>query len=130
MNIAIKTFFRGLRMVLGPFMLLSERVNRPRGVVRTAQAQQAVADQCQRLALYQYATCPFCIKVRQHMARLSLPIERRDAQHNATHRKDLLALGGVAKVPCLRIENADGRVVWLYESAAILAQLDRQFASA
>lgn len=130
MKPVIKAFFRALRLVLGPFMLLSERLNRPRGVVRSPDAQQAVAAQCQRLALYQYATCPFCIKVRQHMARLSLPIERRDAQHNATHRADLLAHGGAAKVPCLRIEHADGRTEWLYESAAIVARLDSQFANA
>ena len=126
----IKAFFRTLRLVLGPFMLLAERLNRPRGVVRSAEAQQAVDTQCQCMALYQYSTCPFCIKVRQHMARLSLPIERRDAQHNATHRADLLAQGGAAKVPCLRIEHTDGKVEWLYESAAIVARLDKQFASA
>lgn len=127
MKYVIRAFFRTLRRALGPFMLLSERLTRPKGVVRSAEAQAAVALQCQQLALYQYATCPFCIKVRQHMAKLSLPIERRDAQHNDAHRNDLLAQGGVAKVPCLRIDHPDGQTEWLYESTAIMARLDRQF---
>ena len=79
----IRAFFKTLRTVLGPFMLLKERLTQPRGVVREPALQTTVNLQCQNLALYQFSTCPFCIKVRQEMRRLSLPIEQRDAQHNA-----------------------------------------------
>ena len=67
-----KTFFKALRVILGPVLLLQERLATPKGLVRSSGAQQAVDMQCRNLALYQFKTCPFCIKVRQEMRRLSL----------------------------------------------------------
>ena len=103
MKTVIRAFFRTLRTVLGPVMLLKERLTQPAGVVREAAAQARVDEQCQSLALYQFSTCPFCIKVRQEMRRLSLPIEKRDAQHHAAHRNELLQGTGATQVPCLRL---------------------------
>jgi glutaredoxin len=123
-------FFKGLRVVLGPFMLLWEALSRPRRLVRAPALQQAVDQQCQSLVLYQYATCPFCIKVRQEMHRLALPIARRDAQKDPTHRDALLQGGGAVKVPCLKITDASGQAQWLYDSGAIIRYLSSRFASA
>jgi glutaredoxin len=87
MKPVIRAFFQTLRLVLGPVMLLKERLTSPEGMQRDAAAQAAVDLQCQSLALYQFNTCPFCIKVRQEMRRLSLPIEKRDAtQHRQPRR--------------------------------------------
>ncbi len=127
MKIAVRWFFRTLRIVLGPFMLLWEWLSRPRGVVRAAQAQAEVDRQCRDLVLYEFQTCPFCIKVRQEMRRLSLDIERRDAQHEGPHRDELVAGGGKAMVPCLRITEAGGEVRWLYESGQIIDFLRTRF---
>lgn len=128
MKTVIRAFFRTLRTVLGPFMLLKERLTQPRGMVREPSAQTTVNLQCKNLALYQFNTCPFCIKVRQEMRRLSLPIEQRDAQHDATHRAELQQGGGAIKVPCLKITDAAGQSQWLYDSAAIIAYLRGRFA--
>jgi len=129
MKTVIRAFFRTLRLVLGPFMLLKERLTQPKGIVREAAAQASVDQQCQNMALYQFSTCPFCIKVRQEMRRLSLPIEKRDAQHHAAHRDDLLQGSGATQVPCLRITEADGQTRWLKDSAVIVAYLRERFAS-
>ena len=99
MKTVIRAFFRTLRTVLGPFMLLKERLTQPTGVQREPAAQADVALQCQSLALYQFSTCPFCIKVRQEMRRLSLPIEKRDAQHHSAHRKRQRVCGLFLRVP-------------------------------
>jgi glutaredoxin len=128
MKTVIRTFFRTLRIVLGPVMLLKERLTQPAGVVREAAAQASVDQQCQSLALYQFSTCPFCIKVRQEMRRLSLPIEKRDAQHHTANRDALLQGTGATQVPCLRITEADGQTHWLKDSAAIVAYLRERFA--
>jgi glutaredoxin len=128
MKFIIRSFFRTLRIVLGPFMQLWEFVTRPKGVVRAPELQQAVNQQCQSLALYQFTTCPFCIKVRQEMRRLSLPIERRDAQHHLQNRDALLQGAGTVKVPCLKITEADGQTRWLFESGAIISYLQGRFA--
>ena len=128
MKTVIRAFFRTLRVVLGPFMLLKERMTRPTGVQRAPEAQAVVDQQCQSLALYQFSTCPFCIKVRQEMHRLSLPIEKRDAQHNTANREQLLQGSGATKVPCLQITEANGKIRWLQDSVAIVAYLQARFA--
>ncbi len=127
MKPVIRAFFKTLRLVLGPVMLLKERVTQPRGVQRDPAAQAAVDLQCQSLALYQFNTCPFCIKVRQEMRRLSLPIEKRDAQHHAAHRDELLQGSGATKVPCLKITDANGHTQWLQDSTAIVGYLRASF---
>ena len=128
MKTVIRTFFRTLRIVLGPVMLLKERLTRPAGVQRAPAAQAAVDRQCQSLALYQFSTCPFCIKVRQEMRRLSLTIEKRDAQHHTANRDALLQGTGATQVPCLQITEADGQTRWLKDSAAIVAYLRERLA--
>ena len=130
MKIIIRTFFKTLRTVLGPVMLLKENLTRPRGVVRVQAAQDAVNQQCKSLALYQFKTCPFCIKVRQEMSRLSLDIELIDAQHEGANRQALLNGGGKAKVPCLKITDKAGKTEWLYDSEKIIAYLRGRFAAA
>ncbi len=124
-----RMFFRTLRAVLGPILLLKERLTAPAGLVRSPEAQQAVERQCRDLALYQFQTCPFCIKVRREMRRLSLPIELRDTQHDAANREALLAGGGKPMVPCLRIRDEQGGSRWMYESGDIVAYLRERFAS-
>ena len=128
MKTVIRAFFKTLRIVLGPVMLLKERLTQPAGVVREATAQARVDQQCQSLALYQFSTCPFCIKVRQEMRRLSLPIEKRDAQHHADHRHELLQGSGATQVPCLKITEADGQTRWLQDSTEIVTYLRGRFA--
>lgn len=129
MKTVIRTFFRTLRVVLGPFMLLKERLSRPVGVQRAPSEQATVNLQCQSLTLYQFSTCPFCIKVRQEMHRLSLPIEKRDAQHHIAHRDELLQGSGATKVPCLKITDSQGQTQWLQDSNAIVAYLQARFAA-
>ncbi|WP_090043966.1 glutaredoxin [Limnohabitans sp. 2KL-27] len=129
MKTVIRAFFRTLRVVLGPVMLLKERLTQPTGVQRGSAEQAAVDQQCQSLALYQFSTCPFCIKVRQEMRRLSLPIEKRDAQHNPAHRDALMQGSGATQVPCLQITEANGQTRWLKDSGAIMAYLRERFAA-
>lgn len=123
----IRGFFKTLRLVLGPVLLLKERLTRPQGLVRAPEAQREVDRQCRDLALYQFRTCPFCIKVRQEMRRLSLDIELRDARNDAGHRDALRQGGGKGMVPCLRIRDDQGGERWLYESGDIVAYLRGRF---
>jgi len=79
--------------------------------------------------LYQFSTCPFCIKVRQEMHRLALPIELRDSQNNSTHRSELQQGSGGTQVPCLKITDSNGQIRWLKESSAIVAYFRERFAA-
>ncbi len=124
----IKMFFKTLRLMLTPIMLLWEVLSTPKGVVRPPELQQKIDQQSQQLALYQFKTCPFCIKVRKEMHRLSLNIELRDAQKDPQHREALLQGGGKVKTPCLRITDEQGNSQWMYESADIIQYLQKRFA--
>jgi glutaredoxin len=126
----MKIFFKTLRVILGPFMLLWEIITRPKAVSRTTLEQAEVDQQCKSLALFQYKTCPFCIKVRQEMHRLALNIEQFDAQQEGDNRAALVRGGGKAKVPCLRITDKVGVNQWMYESREIITYLRRRFDSA
>ena len=128
MKFVIRTFFKTLRLVLGPFMLLWEMIATPKGVVRPAEQQQQIDLQCRSLVLYQFKTCPFCIKVRRAMRGLSLNIELRDAQYDPQHREALLQGGGQIKTPCLRITDEQGNSQWMYESDDIIRYLRQCFA--
>lgn len=126
----IRLFFKTLRAVIGPFLLLGDRLTRPKGIVRAPAEQLAVDARTRALALYHFPTCPFCLKTRRVVRRLSLAIELRDAHNDPAHRAALVAGGGKPQVPCLLITDAGGRQTWLYESDAINAWLNREFGGA
>ncbi len=122
----IRLFFRTLRLVLSPIILSIDWLTTPRGIQREPEAQAEVDAQTRALSLYQFRACPFCIKTRRALKRLSLNIELRDAQHDPEHRATLLKEGGKVQTPCLRIEEGD-EVTWLYESDAIIQYLESRF---
>lgn len=93
---------------------------------RTQDEQAEVNKACEDLSLYQFQSCPFCVKVRRRMHQLNLPIELRDAKNNEQFRNELAENGGRIKVPCLRIEE-DSAVQWLYESDDIIDYLQQHF---
>ena len=127
MKWVIRLFFRTLRRIIGPFMLLGEKLTTPKGIQRAPEEQQRVDADTKGMTLYQYKTCPFCIKVRRQTRRLSLNIETRDTQHDAYSQKELLKYGGQLQVPCLKIENRGSKTIWLYESDKIVHYLHQQF---
>jgi glutaredoxin len=127
MKLIIRYFFKGLRIILGPILLLWDGITSPTGITRDADIQKKINDKTRKLTLYQYKTCPFCIKTRREIRRLSLNIEKRDVQKNEQNKKDLLENGGQIKVPCLRIEDEQGEFTWMYDSAEIIKYLQDQF---
>ena len=116
-----------IRWILGRIILLVDFLYRPKGVKRDAQEQVELEAQLAKLSLYQYAACPFCVKVRWAMRRLSLPIETRDAKRNKQFADELMEGTGALKVPCLRIEEDNGGVFWLLESSDIIDYLEQRF---
>jgi glutaredoxin len=115
---------------VGSLILFFDWLTTPKGVTRAPEVQAVINTQTTALTLYQYKACPFCVKVRRNMKRQSLPIETRDAKRNHSAREELLEGGGRLKVPCLKIEDSQGDVRWMYESKDIIGYLDERFAEA
>jgi glutaredoxin len=116
-----------VRAILGALILLLNWVFTPKSIKREASVQAAIDAQASKLALYQYAACPFCVKVRRAMKRSALNIETRDAKRSEKFKEELLQGGGQLKVPCLRIEEDNGDVRWMYESGEIIDYLEGRF---
>ena len=116
-----------IRWILGQVILILDFLTSPKAIVREATAQKAIDDVTATMSMYQFKTCPFCVKVRRELKRHALHIELRDAKNDAELKAELVREGGRHKVPCLRIEKADDSVEWLYESNDIVAYLKNQF---
>ncbi len=116
-----------IRWLLGRVILLGELLFSPRAPQRSASEQTELDRQTRDLALYQFQACPYCVKVRFAMKRQGLNIETRDARRVPSYREQLLSGGGRIKVPCLRINEPDGQVRWMYESAQIIEYLEQRF---
>jgi glutaredoxin len=117
-----------IRKILGYLILILDRLIPISGkVIRSAQVQAQVDRETQRLALYQFRSCPFCVKVRRKISQLSLKIELKDVLTSQQAHDELMAGGGAYQVPCLRIQDEQGQVRWLYESSDINQWLTDSF---
>jgi glutaredoxin len=116
-----------IRWILARFILFFDMLYRPKGIKRSPQEQAAVDEKASRLSLYQYKACPFCVKVRWAMRRHSIDLEARNPKENPLFDEELRAGGGLLKVPCLRIDNAEGDTEWLYDSSEIITYLEQYF---
>ncbi|RAP38999.1 hypothetical protein DID80_01310 [Candidatus Marinamargulisbacteria bacterium SCGC AAA071-K20] len=115
-----------IRFILGRLIIFLNFVFSPRKMKRTTDKQNKVNKACEKLSLYQFYRCPFCVRVRRMMTRLNLNIVCLDVKKSKKHEADLIAGGGKRKVPCLRIEE-DDKVTWMYESVAINEYLSKRF---
>ena len=115
-----------IRWLLGRIILLVNFLFPGKKFQRPVSEQAKIDEQTKALALYQYAACPFCVKVRRAIRRQGLNIVTVDAKQE-TNKQQLVQQGGQLKVPCLKIEK-DGQTQWMYESNDIIAYLSKQYA--
>ncbi|MBR9869236.1 glutathione S-transferase N-terminal domain-containing protein [uncultured Amphritea sp.] len=116
-----------IRWFLGRIILLLNFIFSPRAFKRDPEQQRELDLRTTHLSLYQYEACPFCVKVRRALRRNGLNIEIRDAKKVEQYRNELLQGGGKLKVPCLRIDEGQGNVSWMYESSDIIHYLEQTY---
>jgi len=112
-----------IRWFLGKLILFYDRTFAPRPALRSNEEQNKVDALAREMMLYQFQACPFCVKVRRAMRRMSIPVELRDAKKDSRYAKELVAGGGKLQVPCLRVREATGDR-WIYESTDIIQYLE------
>jgi len=82
--------------------------------------------------LFKFDSCPYCAMVRRFLDESGVEVELQDILQDRDAHAALVAGGGSQQVPCLRIQRGEGaaaQVQWLYESADIIAYLQRAQAS-
>jgi len=121
-------YMRIIRFILGRFILFIDWLTTPRGIKRPTEKQTIIDQQSRNLTLYQYKACPFCVKVRRSLKRLSLSVELRDPKRSESAKEELVAGAGKLKCPCLKIENGEGETQWMFDSKDIIGYLEGRFA--
>lgn len=105
-----------LAMVIGAVDL----VFKPRMKQWPPQKKELIDKATENLALYQFPSCPFCVKVRWAFRSMGADIELRNAKGDEKFKNELTSQGGKYKAPCLRIGHQDQGDQWLYESSDII----------
>ncbi len=95
-------------------------------VKRTVSEQLRADRMANTLTLYDLNSCPYSAKVRRHLKHLNIAIMVKNLKRCHIYQNELIAGGGRAQVPCLRIETAQGSR-WLYESEDIVRYLNKKF---
>ena len=114
-----------LRMLIGTLTTMIPALSRAPAAPRSAAEQHQLDEETARLALYLFHSCPFCVRVLRAIRRHGLNIELRDVRSVPAHLDELTRGGGIYQVPCLRIDQSNGEVEWMYESGDIVAYLAR-----
>ncbi len=83
-----------------------------------------------RLALYYFDGCPFCVRVLRAIDTLRLGVELRNIYEDRKHFDDLRAARGRTTVPVLRITSPNGEERWMPESADIVRYLQATYGEA
>lgn len=96
------------------------------GPQRSPEEQKRVEREARNLTLYHFPGCPFCMRTRQKIKQLDVPLQEKDINQDAEAREELIAGGGKKTVPCLRIDSDEG-TRWMYESGDINAWLEERF---
>lgn len=80
-----------------------------------------------KLMLYHFDGCPFCLMVRSAIEEIGIDVELRDVMLESQHRDDLIKARGRATVPVLRIKSANGEDRWMPESRDIISYLQKTY---
>lgn len=83
-----------------------------------------------RLALYYFDGCPFCIRVMRAIDTMRLDVELRNIYENRDYLDELREVRGRTTVPVLRITSANGEDRWMPESADIVRYLQATYGQA
>ena len=111
------------RNLFGNFLRIANFITLPKPIDRMQADQDKIDIMTKNLSLYNFANCPFCIKVRRFMHESNINIEILDAANDDAHKSDLINYGGKYQAPCLRITEPNGEDEWLYESDDIISYL-------
>ena len=79
--------------------------------------------------LFESDICPFCANVRRFLDAKGIDLPRRNTLRDAAARSELIAGGGRATVPCLKIIDENGNERWMYESMDIMRYLNDRYAA-
>jgi len=113
-----------IRWILGSLILLLNWIFSPKSIIRDSALQEKIDQKFSGLTLFHYPACPFCVKVRRVIKKHNLSIKLVDPRGCNDKMQELMQGGGKLKVPCLKIQNDDMDISWMYESSSIISFLE------
>jgi len=116
-----------IKKIIGSILAAINDKTLPQKGHRSAEIQKKVLKEISSFSIYEFSTCPYCMRVRRALHRLNLPIELRNIKQNNKFRIELIEQGGKVQVPCLKIENHGEPDKWMYESKEIVRFLESKF---
>ncbi len=119
---------RYIRWLLGKIILFLDAMFSPKQRELNMMEKKKIEESSGNLFLYQFESCPFCVKVRRFLKAEGISLPLVDAT-TEPGRGELLKGGGVLQVPCLKIQKQNGSTEWLYESDDIIAYLRKNVAA-
>jgi glutaredoxin 3 len=81
-----------------------------------------ISEKNHELTLYQFDSCPFCIKVNHYLIQNNISIPTKNTMTDPDAKSKLMKIGGKTQVPCLVI---DGKA--LYESDDIINWFEQNY---
>lgn len=118
---------KAIRWALAKVILTLDWFFAPRAKLRSESERARIQKAASGLFLYQFAGCPFCVKVRRFLKAEGVELPLCDATRQPS-RQELVVGGGRLQVPCLKIVRSEAPVEWLYESGDIISYLKRELA--
>ena len=114
--------------IKGLLLTCLDRCIQVKPLARSNTEQCSLDRESRRIQLYFCKTCLSSVKIKRHCELLGLRVVEKDVLRINAYRNELIHGGGVARVPCLRVEGKVGTEPrWLYGIDAILEYLNRRF---
>ena len=75
-----------------------------------------------QITLYHFVGCPYCQRVKDHLAKEGISVPMKDIHEDPSYREELAKIGGKGQVPCLVVDAKA-----LYESLDIIEWFKKNY---
>ena len=114
-----------MRMVKAQVLNVVDRTLPVKPVQRSDEEQLLLNRESRRMHLYVSHQCPASIEVRRHCQRIGLNVVEKDVGRVNCYRNELVNGGGHSMVPCLMVDDHNGRR-WVYSPDKIYSFLEHR----
>ncbi len=117
-----------MRMMKAQVLNVVDRTVPVKPLQRSQEEQVLLNRESRRMHLYISHNCPASIELKRHCQRIGLNVVEKDVERVNCYRNELVKGGGHSMVPCLMVDDNQGRN-WVYSPESIYSFLDDRLGS-